>query len=119
MNFETSEVTQQVAQVARDFAAQHIKPYVMTWDETQEFPIHVFQEMGKLGLMGVLVPEEYGGAGLSYFEYKVVIEEIAKVCGSIGLSVAAHNSLCTNHILTFGNEEQKYRYLPKLASGEW
>lgn len=91
----------------------------MEWDETQEFPLHVFKEMGKLGFMGVLVPEQYGGSGLSYFEYKAIIEEIAKVCGSIGLSVAAHNSLCTGHIMTFGNEEQKQKYLPKLATAEW
>ena len=119
MNFQTSELTQQVAHTARDFAQQHIKPHVMEWDESQEFPVQVFKEMGKLGLMGVLVPEEYGGAGLSYYEYKTVIEEISKVCGSIGLSLAAHNSLCTGHILSFGNEEQKKKYLPRLASAEW
>ena len=119
MNFQSSEITQQVAQTAKDFAQQYIKPHIMEWDESQEFPIHIFKEMGKLGLMGVLVPEEYGGAGLSYFEYKTIIEEIAKVCGSIGLSLAAHNSLCTGHILTFGNEEQKKRWLPKLATAEW
>ena len=119
MNFQSFEITQQIAQAAKDFANQHIKPHVMEWDESQEFPVQVFKEMGKLGLMGVLVPEEYGGAGLSYFEYKTVVEEIAKVCGSIGLSVAAHNSLCTGHILLFGNEEQKKRWLPKLASAEW
>src|SRR6188472_3872330 len=119
MTFETSEITQQVAQTARDFAIQKIKPHVMEWDEKQEFPVHIFKELGKLGMMGVLVPEKYGGAGLSYFEYKTVIEEIAKVCGSIGLSVAAHNSLCTGHILLFANEEQKKTWLPKLASAEW
>jgi alkylation response protein AidB-like acyl-CoA dehydrogenase len=119
MNFDASEITLQVAQTARDFAQQHIKPHVMEWDETQEFPVHIFKQLGELGLMGVLVPEQYGGAGLSYFEYKVVIEEIAKVCGSIGLSVAAHNSLCTGHIMSFGNEEQKKKYLPKLATAEW
>jgi alkylation response protein AidB-like acyl-CoA dehydrogenase len=119
MDFKTNELTSQVAQTARDFAQKHIRPHVMEWDETQEFPVNVFREMGKLGLMGVLVPEEYGGAGLSYYEYKTVIEEISKVCGSIGLSVAAHNSLCTGHILYFGNEEQKKNYLPKLATGEW
>jgi alkylation response protein AidB-like acyl-CoA dehydrogenase len=119
MNFQPSELTLQVAQTARDFAQQHIKPHVMEWDESQEFPLHIFKEMGTLGLMGVLVPEEYGGAGLSYFEYKTIIEEIAKVCGSVGLSLAAHNSLCTGHILTFGNEEQKQRWLPKLATAEW
>jgi alkylation response protein AidB-like acyl-CoA dehydrogenase len=119
MNFETSEITQQVAQTARDFALQHIKPHVMEWDESQEFPLHIFKQLGALGMMGVLVPVQYGGAGLSYFEYKTIIEEISKVCGSIGLSVAAHNSLCTGHILAFGNEEQKGRWLPKLATAEW
>lgn len=119
MNFETSEITQQVAQTARDFAQQKIKPHVMEWDESQEFPVQLFKQIGKLGMMGVLVPEKYGGAGLSYFEYKAIIEEIAKVDGSIGLSVAAHNSLCTGHILLFGNEEQKQKYLPKLATAEW
>lgn len=119
MNFAPSELTQQVIQTARDFATQHIRPHVMEWDETQEFPVQVFKEMGKLGLMGVLVPEEYGGSGLSYFEYNAVIQEISKVCGSIGLSVAAHNSLCTGHILAFGNEEQKKKYLPKLATAEF
>ena len=119
MNFEQSEIAQQVAQTARDFANQYIKPYVMEWDETQEFPLHIFKELGKLGMMGVFVPEEYGGAGLGYFEYKAIVEEIAKVCGSIGLSVAAHNSLCTGHILAFGNEAQKQKYLPKLATAEW
>jgi alkylation response protein AidB-like acyl-CoA dehydrogenase len=119
MNFETSELTQQVAQTARDFAQQHIKPYVMDWDETQQFPLELFREMGKLGLMGVLVPEKYDGAGLSYLEYVAVLQEIAKVCGSIALSVAAHNSLCTGHIMTFGNEEQKQKYLPKLATAQW
>lgn len=119
MDFQASELTQQVAHTARDFAQQHIRPFVMQWDETQEFPVPVFKEMGKLGLMGVLVPEEYGGSGLSYFEYKVIIEEISKVCGSIGLSLAAHNSLCTGHIVMFGNDEQKKKYLPKLASAEY
>lgn len=118
MNFQQGELTEQVAQTARDFALQHIKPHVMTWDESQEFPVPVFKELGKLGLMGVLVPEEYGGAGLSYHEYVAVIVEVAKVCGSVGLSLAAHNSLCTGHILAFGNEQQKRQYLPKLATGE-
>ena len=119
MQFNRAEITDQVATVAKDFAQQHIMPFVMEWDESQEFPAHVFREMGKLGLMGVLVPEEYGGSGLSYFEYVAVIEEIAKVCGSVGLSLAAHNSLCTGHIMSFGNEAQKQKYLPKLATGEW
>src|SRR6266853_3771763 len=119
MNFKNSELTEHVIQTARDFAQQYIKPHVMEWDESQEFPVHIFKELGKLGMMGVLVPEEYGGAGMGYFEYKTVIEEISKVCGSIGLSVAAHNSLCTGHIMTFGNEEQKKKYLPKLATAEY
>jgi alkylation response protein AidB-like acyl-CoA dehydrogenase len=119
MNFQQSELTQQVAQTAKDFALQHIKPHLMEWDESQEFPLNIFKEMGKLGLMGVFVPEEYGGSGMGYFEYNVVIQEIAKVCGSIGLSLAAHNSLCTGHILAFGNEEQKQKYLPKLATAEF
>ncbi len=119
MNFKQSELTQQVAQTAKDFALQHIKPHLMEWDESQEFPLHIFKAMGKLGLMGVFVPEKYGGSGMGYFEYSVVIQEIAKVCGSIGLSLAAHNSLCTGHILAFGNEEQKKKYLPKLATAEF
>ena len=118
MNFTKSELTQQVAQTARDFAHQYIKPHLMDWDESQEFPLHIFKEMGKLGLMGVLVPEEYGGSGLGYLEYSAIIQEVAKVCGSIGLSLAAHNSLCTGHILAFANEEQKKKYLPKLATAE-
>jgi alkylation response protein AidB-like acyl-CoA dehydrogenase len=109
MNFQPSEITQHAAQTARDFANQFIRPHVMEW----------FKEMGRLGMMGVLVPHEYGGAGLSYFEYKTIIEEVAKVCGSVGLSLAAHNSLCTGHILSFANEEQKKKYLPKLATAEW
>lgn len=118
MNFQPDEITQQVKQTARDFAKQHILPHVMEWDEAQIFPEALFKELGKLGMMGVLVPEKYGGSGLSYYEYKVVIEEIAKVCGAVGLSVAAHNSLCTGHLLYFGNETQKQKYLPNLASGE-
>jgi alkylation response protein AidB-like acyl-CoA dehydrogenase len=119
MNFQSSELTQQITHAAKDFANQYIKPHVMEWDETQDFPVHIFKELGKLGMMGILVPQEYSGVGLSYFEYKNILEEIAKVCGSIGLSVAAHNSLCTGHILSFANEEQKKKYLPKLATAEW
>ena len=119
MDFSQSELTKQVSQTAKDFAIQHIKPHLMEWDESQEFPLHIFKKLGELGMMGVLVPVEYGGSGLSYFEYNAIIQEISKVCGSIGLSVAAHNSLCTGHILTFGNEEQKKEYLPKLASAEF
>ncbi|MFZ4057056.1 MAG: acyl-CoA dehydrogenase family protein [Ferruginibacter sp.] len=119
MNFQTNEITLQVAQTARDFAHQYIKPHLMEWDESQEFPIHIFKKLGEMGMMGVLVPEAYGGSGLSYFEYNAIIQEIAKVCGSIGLSLAAHNSLCTGHILAFGNDAQKTKYLPKLATAEY
>jgi len=118
MQFQSSELTLQVAQTARDFARQHIQPHVMEWDESQAFPLHIFKELGALGMMGVLVPEQYGGSGLTYFEYNAIIQEIAKVCGSVGLSLAAHNSLCTGHILSFGSEEQKMKYLPKLATCE-
>jgi len=118
MDFSINEITTQVAQTAKDFALQAIKPHVMNWDEEQHFPVEIFKELGKLGMMGVFVPETYGGSGLGYFEYKTIIEEIAKVCGSIGLSIAAHNSLCTGHILSFGNEEQKQKYLVPLAHGK-
>ncbi len=119
MEVMTAENLQMIKDSARDFAEQYIRPHVMEWDESQHFPMDMFHQMGQYGFLGVLVPEMYGGAGLGYQEYITVIEEIAKVCGSIGLSVAAHNSLCTNHILSFGNEEQKQKYLPKLATGEW
>jgi alkylation response protein AidB-like acyl-CoA dehydrogenase len=115
---EAQESLELIKSSARSFAEKNIRPYLMDWDETQEFPRELFREMGKQGFLGVLVPEMYGGSGLGYQEYITVIEEIAKVCGSIGLSVAAHNSLGTNHILMFGNEEQKQKYLPKLATGE-
>src|SRR6188474_1734705 len=113
MEFQISENQELIAQTVRDFAVKHIRPKMMEWDESQEFPIEVFKKLGELGLMGVLVPTEYGGAGLGYFEYVTAISEIARVCGSIGLSVAAHNSLCTGHINQFGNAEQKKRWLPK------
>ncbi|HAD14002.1 MAG TPA: acyl-CoA dehydrogenase [Saprospirales bacterium] len=110
---------QLIRQSARDFAETHIRPYIMEWDEAQFFPMDMFHRMGEHGFLGVLVPEEYGGAGLGYQEYITIIDEISKVCGSIGLSVAAHNSLCTNHILSFGSEEIKRKYLPLLATGQW
>lgn len=119
MDFVQNDLTAQVGETARDFATQYIKPNVMTWDESQEFPINIFKEMGKLGFMGILVPEKYNGSGLSYFEYVNILQEISKVCGSIGLSVAAHNSLCSGHISLFGNEEQKQKYLTKLATAEY
>jgi len=108
-----------IRQSAKDFAETHIKPMVMVWDEDQTFPIDLFKKLGEQGFMGILVPERYQGSGLGYQEYITILDEISKVCGSIGLSVAAHNSLCTNHILSFANESQKQKYLPKLATGEW
>lgn len=119
MNFDYNETQSMIANSAREFAEQHIKPHVMEWDESQHLPRELFNDLGKMGFMGILVPENLGGSGLGYHEYIAVIEEISKVDPSIGLSVAAHNSLCTNHILSFGNEEQKKRWIPKLASGEW
>ncbi|MBI1306822.1 MAG: acyl-CoA dehydrogenase [Bacteroidetes bacterium] len=119
MNFEQTENQKMIADMVADFAARHIKPKMMEWDESQHFPVEVFKELGKQGLMGVLVPHEYGGSGFGYLEYMTAIVELSKVCGSIGLSMAAHNSLCTGHILQFGNEAQKQKYLPKLATGEF
>lgn len=118
MNFDYSETQTMIAESARDFAEKYIRPHIMEWDESQKFPVPLFKKMGKMGFMGVLVPEELGGSGLGYHEYIAVVEEISKVDPSIGLSVAAHNSLCTNHILTFGNDEQKKKWIPKLATGE-
>jgi alkylation response protein AidB-like acyl-CoA dehydrogenase len=118
MNFDYSETQTMIAQSIRDFAEKNIRPYIMEWDEAQTFPIPLFKKLGEMGFMGVLVPEELGGSGLGYHEYITIIEEISKVDPSIGLSVAAHNSLCTNHILAFGNEEQKKKWIPKLATGE-
>ena len=106
-----------IRDMVRDFGAREIRPYIMEWDEAQQFPPELFQKLGGLGLMGVLVPEEYGGSGLGYREYITAIVELSKIDGSVGLSVAAHNSLCSNHILQFGNEAQKKKYLPRLASG--
>ncbi|MEZ7837348.1 MAG: acyl-CoA dehydrogenase family protein [Flavobacteriales bacterium] len=119
MNFELTDDQKMIKDSVADFAQKNILPNRMIWDEAQIFPRELFSEMGKIGLMGMLVPEEYGGAGLGYVEYKIAIEEVSRVCGSIGLSMAAHNSLCTGHILQFGSEEQKKKYLPKLASAEW
>lgn len=119
MNFESTENQRMISDMVRDFAERNIRPKMMEWDESQTFPKDLFHEMGELGLMGVLVPTEYGGSGFGYYEYVTAIVELAKVCGSIGLSMAAHNSLCTGHILQFGNEEQKKKWLPKLATGEW
>jgi alkylation response protein AidB-like acyl-CoA dehydrogenase len=119
MNFTPTELQTQIADMIRDFAEKNIRPDMMKWDESQEFPVHVFRQLGELGLMGILVPTQYGGSGMTYFEYITVVSEIAKVCGSIGLSVAAHNSLCTNHLYKFASDDLKKKYLPKLATGEW
>ncbi len=119
MDFSTNENQKMIADMIKKFGEDHIRPKMMEWDESQEFPVEVFKKLGELGLMGVLVPEQYGGSGFTYTEYVTAIVELSKICGSIGLSMAAHNSLCTGHILAFGNEEQKKKYLPKLATAEW
>ncbi|WP_068597320.1 acyl-CoA dehydrogenase family protein [Vaginella massiliensis] len=119
MKYLENENLKLIAQSAKDFAQQHIQPNIMDWDESQTFPVEVFKKLGEMGFMGILVPEELGGSGLSYDEYVTIVDEISQVDPSIGLSVAAHNSLCTNHILTFGNEEQKKKWIPKLATAEW
>ena len=119
MTSEQIENLEMIAESAKQFAEAHIRPQMLEWDESQHFPKDVMHKLGEQGFLGVLVPEEYGGAGLGYQEYITIIEEITKVCSSIGLSVAAHNSLCTGHILQFGNDEQKKKWLPKLAAGEW
>lgn len=119
ISFDESENQKMIADMIRDFGKKEILPKMMEWDESQEFPIQVFKKLGELGLMGVLVPEEYGGAGFGYPEYVTAISELSKICGSIGLSMAAHNSLCTGHILQHASEEQKQKYLPKLATAEW
>ena len=119
MDFRKDDSTKQIADATRDFALSMIKPHVMEWDERQELPVALFREMGKIGLMGVLIPERYGGAGLGYYEYAAIIIEIAKVCGGVGLSLAAHNSLCVGHILQFGTDLQKEKCLPRLATAEW
>lgn len=116
---EVDEQLELIRHSAKEFAENHIRPHVMEWDEAQVFPVDLFHKMGEYGFMGVLVPEVYGGSGLDYQAYITIIDEISQVCGSIGLSVAAHNSLCTNHLLTFGNEAQKKKYLPLLATGQW
>ena len=119
MNFDYSEDQLMIQQMTQDFAKKEILPNINVWDEKQYFPIELFKKAGKQGLMGVLVPEKFGGSGLGYEEYILVIKEISKVCGAIGLSLAAHNSLCVNHLLKFGNDNQKNKWLPKLSSGEW
>ncbi len=119
LEFTLSENQLMIADMIKKFGDEHIRPEMMEWDESQKFPVECFKKLGELGLMGVLVPTEYGGSGFGYMEYVTVISEISKICGSIGLSLAAHNSLCTGHIMQFGNDEQKKKYLPKLATAEW
>ncbi len=119
MNFDANENQKMIAQMVRDFAEKEILPNRNKWDEKEHFPIDVMKKMGELGLLGVFVPEQYGGSGFGYFEYATALMELGRVCGGVGLSVAAHNSLCTGHIYYNANEEQKNKYLPKLASGEW
>lgn len=119
MDFTYNENQKMITDMIRSFGEQHISPFVKEWDEHQTFPVDVFKKLGELGLMGVLVPQEYGGSGFTYKEYVTAIEELTKLDPSIGLSMAAHNSLCTGHILQFGSEEQKQKYLPKLATAEW
>ena len=119
MNFEYSEEQLHIAEAAKEFAEKYIRPHIMEWDEAQTFPVSLFKKAGEMGFMGVFIPEKYGGSGLGYHEYIAIIEEISKVDPSIGLSVAAHNSLCSGHINYFGNEAQKKKWLPKLASAEW
>ena len=119
LNFELNENQLYIAEQIRRYGEEKIKPVLMHYDESQEFPTDIFKDLGKMGLLGVLVPETYSGSGLGYFEYVTAISELGKICGSIALSMAAHNSLCTGHIMYFANEEQKKKYLPKLATGEW
>ena len=119
MNFEKNENQLMIAQMVRDFSEKEIKPYMNQWDADEHFPVDVMKKLGNLGLLGIYIPESYGGSGFTYFEYATALMELGKVCGGIGLSVAAHNSLCTGHIYYHGNEEQKQKYVPKLASGEY
>jgi len=119
MNFELNENQKMITQMVRDFAEKEIRPNMKKWDDEEIFPEETMKKMGELGLLGIFVPEEYGGSGFSYFEYATALMELGKVCGGVGLSVAAHNSLCTGHIYYHGNEEQKKKYLPLLASGEF
>lgn len=119
MDFSYNDNQRLISDMISSFCEKEISPFIRDWDDNQKFPVEVFKKLGDLGLMGVLVPEEYGGSGFGYAEYVTAIEELAKVDPSIGLSMAAHNSLCTGHILQFGNEEQKNKYLPKLATAKW
>ena len=119
MNFDKNENQEMIAQMVRDFAEKEIRPFMRKWDDEEFFPVDTMKKLGEMGLLGIFIPEEYGGAGFSYNEYATALMEIGKVCGGIGLSVAAHNSLCTGHIYYHGSKEQKEKYLPKLATGEF
>ena len=118
MNFDKNENQEMISQMVRDFAEKEIRPFMKKWDDEEYFPVDTMKKLGEMGLLGIFIPEEYGGAGFSYNEYATALMEIGKVCGGIGLSVAAHNSLCTGHIYYHGSKEQKEKYLPKLATGE-
>jgi len=118
MDFTLSEDTELLRREVRKFAEKEIRPHVMTWDEKKIFPRDVMKQLGEMGMMGIIFPESYGGAGMGYIEYAVVVEELSRVCGSVGISIAAHNSLCSNHIYAMGNEAQKQKYLIPLASGQ-
>src|SRR3982075_4473278 len=119
LDFQLNDEQLQLKKSVREFAEREIAPHVMTWDEASEFPMAIVKELGRLGLLGIIFPPEYGGAGMGYVEYITAIEELSRVDGSVGIIVAAHTSLCSNHIYKMGTDEQRARYLPKLASGEW
>ena len=119
MNFDLNENQLMITQMVRDFALKEIRPNMKKWDDEEYFPVETMKKLGELGLLGIFIPEKYGGSGFSYFEYATALIELGKVCGGIGLSVAAHNSLCVGHIYYHGSEEQKLKYLPKLVSGDW
>ena len=119
MNFDLNENQLMITQMVRDFALKEIRPNMKKWDDEEYFPVETMKKLGELGLLGIFIPEKYGGAGFSYFEYATALIELGKVCGGIGLSVAAHNSLCVGHIYYHGSEEQRLKYLPKLVSGDW
>src|SRR5688500_1551180 len=119
MDFTLTEEQQQIRQMVRDFAESEIKPHILEWDEKQHFPVEVFRKAGELGILGAIIPEKYGGSGLSYIDYIHIIEELGVVESGFALSVAAHNSLGSGHIYLAGNEEQKKKWLPRLTTGEW
>ena len=119
MDFQLTDEQLQLKKSLREFAEREILPNVMKWDEANHFPLETIKELGRMGVLGMIFPAEYGGAGLGYVEYVIAIEELSRVDGSVGITVAAHNSLCSNHIFLAGNEEQRKKYIPKLATGEW